>query len=197
MWTMNRDASRARPQLGHASSRGATSLGTALRAALVAGASLLPAHAQHVNPSVEEATRGDSDTGASLPVRDAGSVEQAAPDSLAEAVDAARSVTGAGRRASALNSIAQAQAQAGDSAGAARSFTEAVAAARSIAGAGGRAWALGGIAGAQARSGNPSGAARSFTEALAAARSIEDAYNRVAALRNIARAQVAAANHPQ
>ena len=116
-------------------------------------------------------------------------VVQGAMDTLSEALSTARSITKPDSRARALRVVAEVQAKASDSHGAARSFTEALSATRSITEADDRASALSDIAEAQTKAGDSHGAARSFTEALSTARSITKPDSRARALRVVAEAQ--------
>ena len=118
--------------------------------------------------------------------------EQEIADFIDEALLAARSIADAGERVFPLTVIAQAQAEAGDDRGAARSISEALTAARSIGDAFWRAYHLGVTAKVQMEVGDARGAAWSISEALTAAWSITDAGNRVWALSIIAEVQVEA-----
>ncbi len=85
---MNCGTSRARPPIERAPSRRVT----ALFAAILACALLIPAHAKCVNAADEDATRGGDETDASLPSHDAAVSVQAALDTLSEALTAAQSI---------------------------------------------------------------------------------------------------------
>ncbi len=105
-----------------------------------------------------------------------------AEETLADAMQTARTIDDASARAEALGNIATAQAAAGDKIGARKTLTEAIQTAKEIDHASARAWVLQGIARAQAETGNNAGATQ-------AAREINDARSRAWTLRDIARTQ--------
>ena len=130
--------------------------------------------------------------GEAVPPEPPGRVVREAMELLSEALSIARSIEYAPFRATALGVIAEAQASAGDTRGAAQTVSEALSIARSHQVASSRASALSSIARAQARAGDTRGAQRTITEALRSARGVENARS----LSAIAKAQASVGDMP-